>query len=134
MKNVDISLIAKFMNVEIEEIQHGEGWLLVYKDTKNVVEYDPSKDWNSVMAVVEKLKLHKSRNVREAVLLEEIRFSLFSEHSIKLVCNTIINFLKHFYKIVECPKCGEYYTYDIGYNVRECSDCHNTFKHLSKTL
>ena len=30
-------------------------------------------------------------------------------------------------KTYDCPKCNETYTYDIGYDVRECSKCHNTW-------
>jgi len=30
--------------------------------------------------------------------------------------------------IVRCPECGCDYTYDIGYGVRECFECLNTFK------
>lgn len=38
---------------------------------------------------------------------------------------------KRYVKDIICPKCGGKYTYDIGYDNRECFNCLNTWKHKS---
>lgn len=37
-------------------------------------------------------------------------------------------------KIVSCPQCKDNYTYDIGYDNRECGNCLYTFKYISNNI
>ena len=79
-------------------------------------------------SAIGKAKKEKEDEVRSLVgeididsMFSQVKVSIEEDNKKKEQC-TIQNV------IVRCPECGCDYTYDIGYGVRECFDCLNTFK------